>query len=389
MMRHILIALTTLFLITSAHSQAAEVDFVYNDLQRAQKTAKKENKIIFVDGYTSWCGPCKWMDANVFADPKVSKFFNNSFVNLKMDLEDGEGVDFAQTYNTIAFPTFYFLSADGKVLHKALGAFDAQSLMQIAYDALRPESQLAGFQQRHQSEKQNGTFLKDYAMLLKKLRIEDSESVVKDYLNTQTDWTGETNTKFIYDNVGIDLDGKLFQYMLQHVDQFYEHVGTAKTDQKILNGIHGSLGPEGSPQDVEDKVRTLLPKQSQRIVDWMYLNDLMAGSEIQDMTIFTNMAYFYVHQWKPEDWEFVNNLAWIIYEEGQNKEHFERGKSIALESVAIDDNYFNNDTVAALCYMLKQKDEALRYAQKAIQQAQDMGVSSASTQTLIQMIQQL
>ena len=387
-MRIILIAIAAFLCLTSAQSQS-DVDFLYNDIKRAQRKAAKENKIIFVDGYTTWCGPCKWMDSNVFADPQVSKFFNNSFVNLKMDLEDGEGIEFAQKYETVAFPTFYFLSAEGKVLHKALGAFDSQNLMQIAYDALRPESQLAGFQDKHQSELQNGAFLKEYAMLLKKLRIKDSQSVVKDYLNTQTDWTGEVNSKFIYDNVGIDMDSKLFQYMIQHPDQFYEHVGTAKTDQKIINGIHGSLGPEGTPQDVENKIRTLLPKHSQRILDWMYLNDLLAGGEIQDMTIFTNMAYFYVYQWKPQDWEYVNNLAWIIYEEGQTPEHFERGKLIALESVAIDDNYFNNDTVAALCYMLKQKEEALKYAHKAVRLAQESGVGSDSTQALLLMIQQL
>lgn len=387
-MRIILTAITALLYITLIQAQTG-VDFMHNNFKRAQKKALKENKIIFVDGYTTWCGPCKWMDSNVFEDPNVSKFFNNSFVNLKMDLEDGEGVDFALNYETTAFPTFYFLSAEGKVLHKALGAFDAQSLMDIANDALRPEKQLASFQTRHPREIKNGVFLKEYAMLLKKLRISDSDSVVKDYLNTQTDWTGELNSKFIFDNIGIDIDSKLFQYMLKNVNQFYEHVGAAKTDQKIINGIHAALGPEGTPQDVEDEIRTLLPKESQRIVDWMYLNELMSEVDIQDMSIFTNMAYFYVFQWKPRDWEFVNNLAWIIYEEGHNKEHFERGKLIALESVNINDNYYNNDTVAALCYMLKQKDEALKYAMKAVKQAQEAGVGSESTQTLLQMIHQL
>lgn len=376
------------FLSATAFTQV-EVDFLNNDLQKAKKIAAKENKIIFVDGYTTWCGPCKWMDANVFVDPKVSKFFNNSFVNLKMDLEKGEGVDFASHYQTTAFPTFYFLSSTGEVLHKIRGACDAQTIMEVAYEALRPETQLVGYQRRYANGLKDAEFLKSYAMLLKKLRLEDNPAIVMDYLDAQSDWSGEVNSKFIYDNAGIDLDNKLMQYIVTHVQQFYEHVGTAKTDQKIINAIHGSLGPEGSPQEVEDKIRTLLPKESQRITDWMYLNELLVGETIQDVTILANMAYFYVFQWKPDDWEYVNNLAWIIYEEGQTAEHFERGKAIALESVALDNNYFNNDTVAALCYMLKQKDEALRYAYKSIKLAQEIGASSASTQTLIQLIQML
>lgn len=387
-MQHFKLILALLLFATSIFAQT-EVDFLQNDLQKAMKLAVKENKIIFVDGYTTWCGPCKWMDANVFADPQVSKFFNNSFINLKMDLEDGEGVTFAQTYETTAYPTFYFLGVDGKVLHKALGAYDAQNLMSIAYDALRPESQLAYFQEHHATEKSNAEFLKAYAMLLKKLRLPNNEEVVRDYLSSQSDWSGEVNTKFIFDNVGINIEDDLFQYMIGHIPQFHEYISPAKVDTKIINAIHGSLGPEGSPDDVEDKIRELLPKESQRLIDWMYLNELMYGDEIQDMTIFTNMAYFYVFQWKPNDWEYVNNLAWIIYEEGRTQEQFERGKLIALESVALDDNYFNNDTVAALCYMLKQKDEATRYAHKAIKLAQEAGSSAASTLTLLQMIQQL
>lgn len=367
----------------------SEVDFLYNNLAKAKRTAAKENKLIFVDGYTTWCGPCKWMDAEVFANPTVAKFFNNSFVNLKMDLEDGEGIDFANTYIAEAYPTFYFLSPEGELLHKALGAFDPQSLMAIAYDALRPESQLLTYQKNHESGKREADFLIDYAMLLKTLRLPDNGAVVRDYLSTQIDWSGELNSKFIFDNVGINMDDELFEYLVTNPDQFYEHVGRSKVDNKIINAIHGSLGPEGTPQDVEDKIRVMLPKESQRIIDRMYLDDLIAQDHIEDVSIFTNMAYFYVFHWKPTEWEFVNNLAWVVYEVGQTEEHFERGKLIALESVALDDNYFNNDTVAALCFMLKQKDEALKYAMKAIRQAKEAGVSSASTQTLIQMIQQL
>jgi len=245
------------------------------------------------------------------------------------------------------------------------------------------------FQKSHTSGNREPDFLIKYAMLMKSLRIPDNTSVVRDYLKTQTDWTGEQNSKFIFDHVGINMEDELFQYMLGNTQQFYEHIGRSKVDNKLINAIHGSLGPEGTPQEVEEQIKVLLPKESQRIIDRMYLDNLMLQDQIQDVTIFVNMAYFYVFQWKPTEWEFVNNLAWVVYETGQTKEHFERGKMIALESVALNDNYFNNDTVAALCLMLKEKDEALKYAMKAIRQADEAGVSSASTQTLVQMIQRL
>ena len=369
------------------HSQS--VDFLQNNLNRALKQAEKQDKLIFVDGYTSWCGPCKWMDANVFTDPQLAEFFNNSFVNLKVNLEEGNGVAFAEKYNPPAFPTFYFLNSTGEVQHMALGAFDVISLTQIGIDALNPTGNLAYFKNNHESNKSNGNFLKNYATLLKSLRLPDSKVVVADYLATQTDLSGEANAKFIFDQVGINIDSRLFKYMINNVQDFYTHIGEYKVDTKIINAIHGSLGPAGTEDELVAKIQELMPKESQRLVDRLYLDQLMSGDVIEDITIFTNMAYFYVFHWKPQDWEFVNNLAWTIYETGTSAEHFEKGKAIALESVAIDNNYFNNDTVAALCYILRQKESALRYAQKAIELAQQEGVNASSTLELLRLINEL
>ena len=53
--------------------------------------AKKENKLIFMDCYTSWCGPCKALAKNVFTQEKVGDFFNPRFINVKYDMEKGDG----------------------------------------------------------------------------------------------------------------------------------------------------------------------------------------------------------------------------------------------------------------------------------------------------------
>ena len=368
---------------------AQQVDFIKNDLNKAMRKAKKENKLIFVDGYTTWCGPCKWMDAHVFNDPQLSEYFNHSFVNVKINLEEGKGVAFAEKYAPPAYPTFYFLTADGDIQHMALGAYNVSELMQIAEGAIQPKTNLAYFQKNHDANLTNASFLLEYAMLLKFLRLENSKVIVKEYLATQSDLSGEQNAKFIYDNVGINIDDRLFVHMVDNLEDFYTHIGRDKVDTKLLNAIHGSFGPEGTDEDVIAKIQELLPKQSQRLTDRLYLNQLMANNEIEDVTIFTNMAYFYTFQWKPEDWEFVNNLAWIVYELGTEEDHFKKGKAIALESVALDDNYFNNDTVAALCYMLRDKEGAMKYAYKAVEQANAVGGDASSTHRLIRLIQEL
>src|SRR5690554_6703878 len=77
--------------------------------------AKQENKLVFVDGMTEWCKPCKWMDANVFPLEDVGRFFNANFICVKMDMEKGEGPELRKRYSINAFPTYLFVDPDGNL----------------------------------------------------------------------------------------------------------------------------------------------------------------------------------------------------------------------------------------------------------------------------------
>lgn len=99
-----------------------QIDFFRGTYQEAMAMSKAENKPIFVDAYAVWCGPCKWMDANTFKNAEVAAYYNSNFINLKLDAEKGNGAEFAGKYRVTAYPTLYFLRADGSVIKKVMGA---------------------------------------------------------------------------------------------------------------------------------------------------------------------------------------------------------------------------------------------------------------------------
>lgn len=108
----------------------AQIEFFHGTWDEAVALAHKKNKVIFVDAYTDWCGPCKMMTAQTFTDPQLGAFFNENFINVKLDMEKGEGPAFARTYGVNAYPTLLFIgSSDKQVVHRVLGFRPAEAFL--------------------------------------------------------------------------------------------------------------------------------------------------------------------------------------------------------------------------------------------------------------------
>ncbi len=100
------------------------------------ETAKSENKLVFVEFYADWCTPCKMMDQQVFTDKNIGDFFNQRFVNVKVNTEKGNGPDLAAIFEVTALPTLLFLDEIGRVVERREGAAFHTDLMNMAERAL-------------------------------------------------------------------------------------------------------------------------------------------------------------------------------------------------------------------------------------------------------------
>ena len=83
--------------------------------------AKAENKLVFIDGYTSWCGPCKMLAKQTFPQKEVGAYMNPRFVSAQIDMERGEGPELAKHFNVSAYPTMLILRPDGTLVDKIVG----------------------------------------------------------------------------------------------------------------------------------------------------------------------------------------------------------------------------------------------------------------------------
>ncbi|HHS95440.1 MAG TPA: DUF255 domain-containing protein [Phaeodactylibacter sp.] len=113
------------------------VHFVESEtLTAVLEQAEKENKLVFVDFYATWCVPCKMMDEDVFPDKTIGEFFKKNFISYKVNGLKGNGINLATVFNVTAYPTLLFLNPKGKVLVSRRGAAYHSDLMNMAKRAL-------------------------------------------------------------------------------------------------------------------------------------------------------------------------------------------------------------------------------------------------------------
>ncbi|MEY3236404.1 MAG: hypothetical protein RI883_505 [Bacteroidota bacterium] len=102
-------------------------------LEKAKAEALENDQLIFIDAYTSWCGPCKKMAATSFKDAAVGELFNEKFINLKIDCElDVDGPEISRMYKVQAYPTLLIIDGNGKLIKQVVGFKSAEQLIALA-----------------------------------------------------------------------------------------------------------------------------------------------------------------------------------------------------------------------------------------------------------------
>ncbi|MFI5451411.1 thioredoxin family protein [Pedobacter sp. UC225_61] len=175
-----------LFMITTS-ATAAEINFLDNPVwNTVLEKAKKENKVIFLDAYATWCGPCKMMDSETYKDQAVADYYNANFINVKYDMEKGEGLLLAQRFSVESYPNLLFINPDGTVLHRGTGFRKGPEFTDLGQNAqflISKKSAMA---------MSNVQFVK-FAEEATKFEDEDFDQMSEDYLAKQTDILGNAD----------------------------------------------------------------------------------------------------------------------------------------------------------------------------------------------------
>lgn len=191
--------------------------------------AKQSGKRIFLDCYTSWCGPCKNMARNVFPSDSAGNYMNPRFVNLQIDMEKGEGPELAKKLQVNAYPTFIIFDSDGTELNRFLGSSTTTVFLEKVAASLTDKT-VASLKSQYDNGNRDPKLVLDYLHALGKAqKSDDADKVAEELLK------GKTET-FLQDSTLRDV------FILYVRNPFSESFRYAATHQKELDAVTGNRG---------------------------------------------------------------------------------------------------------------------------------------------------
>ena len=376
-MKKFFITFMGLFLVIGSHGQSKplheEIDFVGGTIAKVLKRASTENKLVFIDCYTSWCGPCKWMEKNVFNNKETANFYNANFINYKIDMEKGEGPEFRKTQNVHSYPTYLFLNGKGELVHMAMSKMNVENFIQEGKNAINPKQALGIMAEKYQQNKLNNDELSDYAVALNKRRDSKSKEVFAKLIATaNASWFDTLSGWKLIESFIADDTPELLRNLEKYNKHYIAMVGKEKVNAVYRRLLLYKMYKSSKDQDAVvffkqlDSLKELgsSPRDIAIIVCQYHLDG-------KDASKFITASNYYVDNVLKKDYETIVYLARLgLFKGKDNPEILRQSAQLTRKAYDINPNdYGTVSTFAQIQNIVGNKEEAIKAAELAVKMA--------------------
>jgi len=350
-------------------------------LQQAREKANKEHKYIFIDCYATWCGPCKLMDRGVFPIDSVGDFMNQNFISVReqMDSTGRDNSDIVKKYADVkylnshykitAYPTFLFLTAEGKLIGRSTGAVNKNKFIDIATNAKQYERNVELFKEG----KRDSLFLKQLIFSA----LTTGDSII--YTDAGKDFLQQLKNPFLKQNLRVitsvtkSSKGPEFAFFIKNRDKIDQIMQLKSYTTRVIGSvifreeIAPALEKAESWEEIKSRINRKYPEYGDKEVTLREIVDDMHKQNWPDFN--DNIRYFmgkYYAEWS-DDADFLNTVAYRVFLHSDDNSLLESALKWSDKALQIEQAYEFMDTYANLLYKLGRKDEAITWEQKAVE----------------------
>lgn len=430
-----------LALISSMMTFSQGIEFEHGTWKELLEKAQQVNKPIFVDVFTTWCGPCKMMSKDIFPQEEVGKFFNSNFVNYKLDAEKGDGTTLAKKYGVTAYPTYLFLKPDGTLFFKALGSMDAKAFIEKGKNALAEASDskpINVWENEYEAKKTNPDFLIEYMEKRSILGMSNLE-LLEQYLQLLPESeraTTEVMEMYDKEQRNIKINTLLYNNLIKNRAAFDKHFSAKRINQLLYNVVFSSVRTATKTKNTElladaMKAYEILPEDARAMSkDELYMlyyektaekenylihatnhcNSLMKISDqaIQqkdkenlqqfndmqkrgafnksDSSEIAEIKNYFFNAERNRITAALNAIAWKIFQENSDSKALKLALNWSKRTIVLSpENGSLLDTYANITYKIGQKKKAIALEEKALQKTVSEEIKTGLQETLRKM----
>ncbi len=366
------------------------INFETGTFKEILAKAKAEKKLVFIDAFAVWCGPCKLMEKNTFPLPAVKKYYNDNFINARFDMEKGEGRELAIKYGIRSYPSFLFLNGDGEVVMKNYGYMGEADFIQIAKEANDPKLRTASYKELFDKGEKDPEFLLNMMRLYADNDYELAKKVSERYFQVKKD------APFSKDDLGMllyflkspqDENYKVFvakkpeivQLMSAEVyEQFDANIKISKILETSLDLKTGIINDDyfyknATPLIGKENAETALNRMK-----------VLFYPTVGKFAEYEKAALDYYKDAESFDTEELLKAAWIFSEHSAAPAALKKAEEWAEKSVMKGETAENTYILAKLYSKSGKKDNAKMYAEISRNLAQSQGKDATMAAQLLE-----
>ena len=365
-------------------SQAEGIEFFSGTFEQAKAAAQEQGKIIFVDAYAVWCGPCKRMASSVFPDASVGEIYNMHYISMKIDMERGEGLTFREKYPVTAFPTLFYLDADGNILERVVGAQGIDGFKNLGLKHAKSVIPGKNFAAEFEKGSRDPELVYQYLTALNSAK-KPTSVVVNEFLKSQPDLNNQFTLQILFDG-SVEADSKVFEMMLDNKKKLSEHYTNDEIDEKIrlvaLNSVIKAAEydyPELA-EDAKEIVKKHSPGNSKKFNQEA---DLIYFAAVQNASSFQNVAKEFAKTFGSEPYKLFEAAALAEKNFPKEVKVLTEAETWIAKAVKQESNFRYYHLQALIQEKLGQNAKAKTSAEQALLLAKEKGENTFQIEKLL------
>lgn len=349
---------------------------VEQDYNKALKIASKQNKLIFIDFYTTWCAPCKVLDKLVFQNDSIGQILKKDFILLRYDAENDSVFHLSKKHHVLSYPTGLVLNKNGYVLNRKYGFPGgdfktlSKSVVEFTNESVELNKEgkiLKGYSNQIDASKYP-IFYNDY---VNRTNTKINSVELNNYWNNHKDIFSEEyfSTVLYFSKYASD---DIVNRTLKNKEKYLQLYGKTDVDIVLFLFSAGKLDQAISEKNQKKYDEAVAFAKSALSKKWT--DDILPKFEKDFLKAQNKWAeVFEINRNLKNKGEFdngyINHFSWQVYEDCDDKEVIKNCLKWMKEVTDEEPTYAYLDTYAHLMFKSGNIKETKRIAQLAIEAA--------------------